>query len=119
MLHIVDILRFMCGSYEYPIVIYADTLSGKELLESLKTNHKVKHINVRISFLREMILEGLIQIHFVPGRYNVADILTKPLANDQFEYLRDILMHGHKGVEPNFNIHETVHVALTTSVLRE
>ncbi len=38
-------------------------------------------------------------IHFVPTKHNVADVLTKPLAKIQFEYLRNILLHGHGGKE--------------------
>ena len=117
MLHAADILQFVVGEFEWPLIIYADTLSGKDLLESLKTNLKVKYINMRIHFLRELIMEGKLQIHFVPGRYNVADVLTKPLSNEQFEFLRDILMHGHKGVVPNWSSEETVHLAVTAIVL--
>ena len=67
--------------------------------------------------LNSLILDRVIEIHFCPGRFNVADILTKPLAPDQFEFLREFLMHGHGGVVPNFDIHETIHMALAAMSL--
>ena len=62
-----------------------------------------------------MILNNIIALYFVPTNFNVADVLTKPLAIDQFVYLRDILMCGHGGIEPHFT--EEVHVALTATSL--
>jgi hypothetical protein len=32
----------------------------------------VKHINMRIQFIRELIQDGLIAIYFVPTKHNVA-----------------------------------------------
>jgi hypothetical protein len=98
--HIMDIYRFLCGSYELPIKLFVDNLSAIDLCESLKQSHKVKHINLRIHYVREMIEKGFIELLFVPTDYNVADVLTKPLAEDKFTYFRDILMEGHKGIMP-------------------
>ena len=56
-------------------------------------------------------MSNVIALYFVPTNYNVADVLTKPLVVDQFEYLCNILMRGHGGIEPTFS--EEVHVALT------
>jgi hypothetical protein len=110
LLHIIDLVRFTAGEVELPIKLYCDNKSAAALFASLKTSSRVKHINMRINFIREMISTGIIAIHFVPTAYNVADILTKPLAVEQFEFLRGILMLGHGGVEPSWD-HQT-HTAL-------
>jgi hypothetical protein len=53
-------------------------------------------------------------IYFVPTKHNVADVLTKPLAKIQFEYLRNILMQGHGGKESQWAWEdENAHMALT------
>jgi hypothetical protein len=115
MMHIKDMLDFILGEpYDRPIKIFCDNNSAIKLFESLRTNNKVKHINMRINFIREMIFAGFITIHFVPTEHNVADIMTKPLPIDQFKRLRHILMQGHGGVEPVF---EELHVALTATSL--
>jgi hypothetical protein len=110
--HLIDILQFITGEIKLPIKIYVDNASAIQLLEKLKGNNKLKHINVRINYLREMIMTGSIELHFVPTNFNVADILTKALPPDQFEFLREILMHGHNGKEPNFES-DNLHFALT------
>ncbi len=59
--------------------------------------NRVKHLNMRIQFVRELTQESIIAVHFVPTKHNVADMLTKALPRSQFEYLRTILMLGHGG----------------------
>jgi hypothetical protein len=102
LIHILDLTRFIAGPQELPIKIYCDNKSAGLLFDTLKTNHKVKHINVRIQSIRELIIAGIFAIHFVPTKYNVADILTKALPVGPFELLRGILMLGHGGAEPEW-----------------
>jgi hypothetical protein len=79
MIHLLDISRFCAGIQELPMKSYCDNQSAAALFETLKCSNKVKHINMRINFIREFILEGLFSIHFVPTHYNVADVLTKSI----------------------------------------
>ena len=65
-----------------------------------------------INFIREMILLGVVELHFVPTDHNVADVLTKALDAPTFERLRDVMMKGHGGVAPNFE-----HTVLNASAL--
>ena len=60
----------------------------------------MKHINMRINFIREQINAGFIELHFVPTKFNVADILTKPLSYDMYIFLRNYLLNGFGGVHP-------------------
>jgi hypothetical protein len=102
LLHMLDLSRFISGEPVLPIKIFCDNKSASQLFQTLRTNHKVKHINMRIHAIRELIETGIFAIHFVPTKYNVADILTKALPVAQFTALRDILMLGHGGVEPEW-----------------
>jgi hypothetical protein len=115
LMHIMDIVRFMAGKYDEPIIIYVDNKSAITLMETLKTNNRVKHINLRINFIREMIKCRFIELHFVPTAYNVADVLTKPLDVATFIRLRDIMMNGHGGKAPCFS--DNVHDCLNVNVL--
>ncbi len=112
--HILDLLKFIVGEVELPVKVFVDNTSAIALLESLKGHNKVKHINVRIAYIRELIMSGMIELHFVPTEFNVADILTKPLSIKQFLKLRDILMRGHGGVMPSW---EELHSAITALYL--
>jgi hypothetical protein len=113
------------------VKIFCDNKSAAQLFATLKTNNRVKHLNMRIQFIRELINEGVIAIHFVPTAHNVADLLTKALPRAQFEYLRNILMVGHGGKKPEWRfadsissssvqgVQEQLHLALTTRSLQE
>jgi hypothetical protein len=119
-LHILDIMRFISGEQELPIKIFCDNRSAAQLFETLKTNHRVKHLNLRIQIIREYIQAGVIAIHFVPTAENVADILTKALPHAQYVKLRSILMLGHNGVAPGWTLQGSAHhQALTAFSITE
>ena len=127
MIHLLDVSRFCAGTQELPMKLYCDNQSAAALFETLKCSNKVKHINMRINFIRESILEGLFSIHFVPTHYNVADVLTKALHVAQFTHLWSILMLGHGGKEPAWTsdpaaatFKDQLHLALTAhSIVRQ
>ena len=52
---------------------------------------RTKHIDIRHHFVREAVEDGTISITYCPSEEMVADILTKGLAKDKFECLRDRL----------------------------
>ena len=118
LLHLLDITRFIAGEQELPIRLFCDNRSAALIFDTLKSNHRVKHLNMRIQAIREHIESGLIAIHFVPTNYNVADLLTKPLPVDKFIALRKILLTGHGGVAPGWDVGEA-HLALTAHSLQE
>jgi len=101
-MHILDMVEFVAGKYQEPVIIYIDNKSAISLMETLKVNNRVKHIYLRISFIREMINLRVIELHFVLTEFNVADVLTKSLDIETFIRLRDIMMNGHGGSNPCF-----------------
>ncbi len=115
--HILDVTQWIVGEYVFPIKVFVDNTSAIAIIESLKSTHRVRHINVRIAYIHELIVSGFIELHFVPTAMNVADLLTKALGVEKFQLFRHILMKGHGGVEPNWD--NQVHVALTASMLIE
>ncbi|KAG8472475.1 hypothetical protein CXB51_034278 [Gossypium anomalum] len=52
---------------------------------------KVKHVELDIHFVREKVLSNQRCVNFVPGRDQVADVLTKPLTVGDFSRCRDRL----------------------------
>jgi hypothetical protein len=52
---------------------------------------KKKHIPIKYHFLREQVAEKNIKVEYVGTKEQVADIFTKPLPREAFEYLCQIL----------------------------
>jgi len=48
---------------------------------------RTKHIEIRHHFLREHISNGTCEIKFIGTNLQLADLFTKPLAKDRFNFL--------------------------------
>ncbi|GKD76257.1 hypothetical protein Tco_1334539 [Tanacetum coccineum] len=63
------------------------------------TQHsRSKHIDIRHHFIREQVEKGVVELYFVTTGYQLADIFTKALPREQFEFLLPRL--GMKSVSP-------------------
>ena len=83
--------------------LYCDNTSTISMAKNLVFHQKTRHINRRYHFIRESLKEGLIDVKFCRGEVQLADIFTKALPKDRFNYLRLNL-----GVKPISNIGEAV-----------
>ncbi|GJY17147.1 hypothetical protein Tco_0388638 [Tanacetum coccineum] len=57
-----------------------------------------KHIDIRHHFIREQVENGVVELYFVETNYQLADILTKALPRECFEFLLPRL--GMKSLTP-------------------
>ncbi|GJS74645.1 retrotransposon protein, putative, ty1-copia subclass [Tanacetum coccineum] len=48
---------------------------------------RAKHIDVRYHFIKEQVENRIIELYFVQTEYQLADIFTKPLPRERFEFL--------------------------------
>ncbi|GJY79442.1 retrovirus-related pol polyprotein from transposon TNT 1-94 [Tanacetum coccineum] len=64
----------------------AIAISNNQVLHS-----RTKHINIRYHFIRDHILKGDIELHFILTKYQLADIFTKPLDEPTFTRLKSEL----------------------------
>lgn len=65
-----------------PISIHCDSAATLAKAYSHIYNGKSRHLGVRHSMIRELIMNGVISIEFVRSQQNLADHLTKALARD-------------------------------------
>ena len=70
-----------------PIRIYCDNKSAKDLAENPIHHDRTKHIDIRFHRIREFILDGTVEVHYVPTANNVADIFTKSTTSKIFTRL--------------------------------
>ena len=71
-----------------PISIMCDNISAISISKNPVMHSKTKHIPIKYHFLREQVLEQKVKLEYVPSKEQVADIFTKPLPREAFEYLR-------------------------------
>eukprot|EP00253_Pinus_taeda_P026148 PITA_26148 len=74
-----------------PISILCDNTSPINISENPVMHSKTKHIPIKYHFLREKVLEQKVKLEYVRSKEQVADIITKPLPRETFEYLRQKL----------------------------
>jgi hypothetical protein len=77
--------------YDEPIPIYCDNTSTISISKNPVMHSKMKHIPIKYHFLREQVAEKNIKVEYVGTKEQVADIFTKPLPWEAFEYLHQRL----------------------------
>ncbi|GJS13539.1 hypothetical protein Tco_0408011 [Tanacetum coccineum] len=74
--------------YRYnKIRIYCDSKSEIAISCNLVQHSRTKHINIRYYFINEHVEKGTIELYFVRTKYQLADLFTKALPKEIFEYL--------------------------------
>ncbi|GJW32877.1 retrovirus-related pol polyprotein from transposon TNT 1-94 [Tanacetum coccineum] len=70
------------------VPIMCDNKGAIDLSKNPMQHSRTKHIEIRHHFLRDNVQKGHISIEKVSSVNNIADILTKPLKRESFNYLR-------------------------------
>ncbi|GKA48894.1 hypothetical protein Tco_0741852 [Tanacetum coccineum] len=64
--------------YKMVPIFYGNT-NAIAIFNNPVLHSRTKHIDIRYHFIRDHILKGDIELHFIPTEYQRADIFTKPL----------------------------------------
>ncbi|GJT39427.1 retrovirus-related pol polyprotein from transposon TNT 1-94 [Tanacetum coccineum] len=67
--------------------IYCDSKSAIAISCNPVQHSRTKHITVRYHFIKEHVEKGIIELYFVKTDYQLADLFTKALPVDRFNYL--------------------------------
>src|SRR5258707_12957563 len=73
--------------HEKPGVIKGDSHGAIALTKNIKDHGKIKHIDIRHHYIRELVKSGSIQMEQVPSSNNLADMFTKALSRDHHHHL--------------------------------
>jgi hypothetical protein len=73
--------------YDEPIPIYCDNTSAINISKNPVMHSNNKHIPIKYHFLQEQVAEKNIGVEYVGTKEQVADIFTKSLPREAFEYL--------------------------------
>ncbi|GJT86690.1 retrovirus-related pol polyprotein from transposon TNT 1-94, partial [Tanacetum coccineum] len=70
------------------VSIFCDNTSAIAISNNPVLHSRTKHIDIRYHFIRDHIIKGDIELHFIPTEYQLADIFTKPLDDLTFTRLK-------------------------------
>ncbi|GJY61963.1 retrovirus-related pol polyprotein from transposon TNT 1-94 [Tanacetum coccineum] len=80
------------------IPLYCDNKSAIALCCNNVQHTRAKHIDVRYHFIKEQVENGIVELYFVRTEYQLADIFTKTLPRERFNFLIEKL--GMKSMSP-------------------
>ncbi|GJS13243.1 hypothetical protein Tco_0407715 [Tanacetum coccineum] len=80
------------------IHLYCDNKSAIALCCNNVQHSRSKHIDIQHHFIREQVEKGVVELYFVRTEYQLADIFTKALPRERFEFILPRL--GMKSMKP-------------------
>jgi len=69
------------------VPIYCDNTSAIAISNNPVLHSKTKHIEIRYHFIRDHVMNGDVELHFVPIEYQLVDLFTKSLDETRFNLL--------------------------------
>ncbi|GJT14568.1 hypothetical protein Tco_0861610 [Tanacetum coccineum] len=69
------------------IPLYCDNKSVIALCCNNIQHSRAKHIDVRYHFIKDQVENGIVELYFVRTEYQLANIFTKPLPTERFNFL--------------------------------
>ncbi|GKA26760.1 retrovirus-related pol polyprotein from transposon TNT 1-94 [Tanacetum coccineum] len=100
------------------IPLYCDDKSVIALCCNNVQHSRAKHIDFRYHFIKEQAENGIMELYFVRTEYQLADIFTKPLPRERFNFLIEKLSMRSMSPEMLKSLAEETDVCYILSVSR-
>lgn len=91
------IYRYYDLDFELPtkLKIFNDNNGARKLAKNPVFHARIKHIDVRHNYVREVLQSGALEIDYTPTELMATDVLTKNLARLKHERYLDLLSLKH------------------------
>jgi hypothetical protein len=81
-----------------PSIMYCDNQGTVACTHDPHSHSRMKHIDIRAHFIRSCVNRKIIDVHYIPGIHNPADLFTKPLEKIiHFKWLERIRLDISQG----------------------
>ena len=80
------------GFQQGPTTTFQDNMSTIHWANGKENFQRVKHLDVKYHYIRQLLTEHVIVVQYLPTEEMIADVLTKPLVTEKFEYLASQLL---------------------------
>nr|XP_029714219.1 uncharacterized protein LOC115258279 [Aedes albopictus]XP_029716415.1 uncharacterized protein LOC115259761 [Aedes albopictus] len=80
---------------EESVVYYEDNQSCMRVAEEPRDSRRMKHVDIKFNFIRELVQRGDMVIKYIPSERQLADVMTKGLPAVAFKRLLEAI--GIKG----------------------
>lgn len=84
---VVRLLQDLCVQTIQPVTLHCDNQSAIYIGKNPVFHDRTKHIDIDCHFTRDKVLEGLLQLSYLPTQLQLADLLTKILPSTRFKEL--------------------------------
>ena len=85
MLFVMRIIESMGLKVKKPMILKVDNRGARDLINNWSVGGRTRHIETKQYFLREMKEAGIINVEWIPGDENMADLFTKNLGGPTFD----------------------------------
>ncbi|GJZ27595.1 integrase, catalytic region, zinc finger, CCHC-type containing protein [Tanacetum coccineum] len=82
-----QVFWYLRGTINWGLWYPKDTAMALTAYENADHHSRSKHIDIRHHFIREQVENGVVELYFVTTDYQLADIFTKALPRERFEFL--------------------------------
>ena len=87
--------------------LFEDNIGAQTLAQAPKMTPRTKHIAIKYHHFRESVKSGILIIERVDTTQQLADVFTKAVTLQTFEYLREKIMGWLSIFHPRKNLEET------------
>ena len=67
-----------------PVIVRCDNVGAIFMGHNVKPSERTKHNDVRYHLIREWIVDGMVEIDFVPSKENDSDIFAKNMNKETY-----------------------------------
>ena len=78
------IMEFLQLEIERPVKVHCDNVGSIFMGNNAKQSVRTKYIDVRYHFIREYVVDGMVEIVLVPSEENDSDIFTESVSKETY-----------------------------------